>query len=433
MEVMTSMWRSATALVALLIGAAGCGEDSPGLATLPVGSEPVVSAPVTTPAPSPTSTPMTVVTVPVVASTVPVGGDPADRYLTGTTEIYRRTLSSGEDFVVRLSAEPYATVFGLVWKAPTGSAELCLGDHAVFLGVPGHFGGWGSAWVTQPWYDSEPAEPVAVRASMQAAGAANPPTEYLLLQTETEATEVVLSTREGSELDRVAVVDGLAMIIVDPDNKAEGQTINDLWVTRTMHDGQLVGPTALTPTVQDVPPECGPGDPPQRPLPDPGEQPADPDGAAEQIRQRLLLLVDLSIPADQKPDDLVDDDTGVRDAIDRLEASQYADLAHSATYEIDELVFTEPDEAWYRYTITTSAAAATYTNMFGIAVFNGDVWQITRATICQDLAAAAAPCQPEPAPIEPPTTPEWESAWMEWTKRASLYTAGDGCAPLSQC
>ena len=44
-------------------------------------------------------------------------------------------------------------MFGLVWNAPTGSAEMCLGDHALFLGVPGVIGAWGSAWVADAWAD----------------------------------------------------------------------------------------------------------------------------------------------------------------------------------------------------------------------------------------------------------------------------------------
>lgn len=75
----------------------------------------------------------------------------------------------------------------------------------------------------------------------------------------------------------------------------------------------------------------------------------------------------------------------------------------------------------------------TYSDRFGIAVFNGAVWQITRATICQDLALALSPCQPTSKVIEPPSTPEWQAAWQEWMSRANLYNANDGCGPLSQC
>ena len=35
--------------------------------------------------------------------------------------------------------------------------------------------------------------------------------------------------------------------------------------------------------------------------------------------------------------------------------------------------------------------------------------------------------------VEPPVSPEWEDSYRAWTERASLYNAGDGCSPLSQC
>jgi len=94
-------------------------------------------------------------------------------------------------------------------------------------------------------------------------------------------------------------------------------------------------------------------------------------------------------------------------------------------------VFTQPDEAWFRYTIATTTT--TYADRFGIAVFNGEVWQITRTTICQDLELALAPCQPTTHVIEPPPTPEWQAAWQEWMSRANLYLCNDGYGPLSQC
>ena len=143
------------------------------------------------------------------------------------------------------------------------------------------------------------------------------------------------------------------------------------------------------------------------------------------------MLVDQSINSDQKPTDLLDDNTGVPDAVEQLHSGQYAEVAANATYSVDELVFTKPDEAWFRYTIKTSLGD--FPDRFGIAVFDGSVWQTTRATICQDLALALAPCQPSPPPVEGPTTPEWEAAFQEWTARAQQYIGNDGCPPLSQC
>ena len=280
--------------------------------------------------------------------------------------------AAGEDFVVRLSTQSYVTVFGLSWFASTGSAEECLGNHAMFFGVPGHVGFWGSSWVSSPWFDETiPTQAVVLLSSMSAAENTNPATTYLVVRTRDDASAAT------------------------------------------------------------IPAGCSPGDPPPRPLPEHGAQPADSDAAATQIRQRHALLVDRSVPFDQKPADLLDDDTGVHDAIATLDAGQYSEVAASATYSLDELVFTQPDEAWFRYTITTTTT--TYGDRFGTAVFDGKVWQITRATICQDLALALAPCQPTPPAIEPPSTPEWEAVSREWMSRANLYMGSDGCAPLSQC
>lgn len=432
--------RSVGASVVLLLGVAACGDDSTASQSLATESAPTISAneetATTSTVPATTSTaPATTSTVLATTSTareVTDQNDPADAYLDRTMEIYRRALPNGQDFVVRVSAESYATVFGLRWTAPTGSADACLGNHAVFLGVPGHIGPWGSAWIAGAWFDAiDPAQPVVLQASMSAADNTIPTPQYLVVRTAADASEVVLSSMDGTQLDRSTVTNGIAMLVVDAQALGEGQTMNDVRVTVVTADGQSLAPSPLTPSTANIPSDCGPGKPPPRPLPQPGVQPDDPDAAATQIRQRHALLVDLSVPFDQKPANLLDDDTGVQDALATLDAGHYRDVAASATYSIDELVFTQPDEAWFRYTITTSTT--TYSDEFGIAVIIGGAWQITRATICQDLAAALAPCQPTPEPISPPTTPEWEAAWQEWMSRANLYMGNDGCPPLSQC
>ena len=357
--------------------------------------------------------------------------DPANIYLEGTTEIYRRALPDGHDFVVRLSTDTYATVFGLTWKAPTGSAQ-CLGDHAVFVGVPGDVGYWGSAWVAGPWFDqTSPSLPVVMQESMSAAANTVPATRHLVLRTSSDAGEVVLVSRAGVEFDRSTVVNGVAMVVVGPEALSGDPVMSDLRVTVVAKDGQVSAPSPLVLAAWKAAADCGPGEAPLRPLPEPGVQPEDPATAQAQIRERYAVLVDQSTPTAQKPADLLDDNSGVQEAIAGLNAGQFADLAASATYSIDELVFTQPDEAWFRYTIATTTT--TYSDRFGIATFNGKVWQITRATICQDLALALSPCQPTPETIEPPSTPEWEAAWREWISRANLYLGNDGCSPLSQC
>jgi len=342
-------------------------------------------------------------TAPLVTTSSVVGTDGAtdraDAYLGATTEIYRRRLPDGQNFVVRLSTQSYATVFGLTWTAPTGSADMCLGDHAVFLGVPGDIGPWGSAWVASAWFDDpKPTQPAVLQSSMWAAENTVPATEFLVVRVDADAAEIVLAASDGTELDRALVVNAIAMVVVDPRAKGAGETVNDLSVMVVAKDGQQSALTPLAPPGHKAPPDCGPGEPPQRPLPASGAQPADPDTAAAQIRQRHSLLVDRSVPAEGKPADLLNDDTGVQSAIAKMDAGPYRDIASTAAYSIDDLVFTRPDEAWFRYTITTSSST------FG-----------------------------DPPTVEPPMNPEWAAAWREWVGRAMLYTGNDGCPPLSQC
>lgn len=417
--------------VTMLLGLGACGDDSPeAMQTAPTA--PTRAPQTVEPATTEIVTPATTDPPPTSTQPATLGSDPANAYLGRTTEIYRRTLPDGDEFVVRLSTESYATVFGFNWLAPTGSAELCLGDHAVFLGVPDRFGGWGSAWVAAPWYDrTDPSLPVALQSTMQAAGDPTVAPQYLLVRADTAsdgATEVVLSETDGTELDRSTVSNGVAVLVLE----TEGfRSIDDVRVSLVTPDGTKSQREPIASGEQVVSAECGPGEAPPRPLPEPGRQPTNPTAAEAQIRQRHALLVDQSIPFDEKPAGLLDDATGVQDAIARMDAGPCRDVAASAKYDIDQLVFTRPEEAWFRYTIATSTQ--TYVGQFGMAVLGDAGWQITRDTICQDLAAAAASCQPEPTPIDPPLTAEWEAAWQEWTTRAGRYSVGDGCAPLSQC
>ncbi|MCU1390057.1 MAG: hypothetical protein JWL72_3395 [Ilumatobacteraceae bacterium] len=445
--------------VLLLIGLVSCG-DKP--ATQSAGSQmaatsgvtvvPAAEATTSTPAVDETTsnTALMASTTPAAATTIattsppPAGPtnssvpgststeDRTDQYLEQTKEIYRRVLPDGHDFVVRLSDETYATVFGLTWTAPTGSAATCLGDRAVFIGVPGQIGAWGSAWVVSPWFDQmDPAQPVGWEATMTAADTTSGPTQYILLRTGDDAREVVLSNSDGTERDRATVTNRVAMVAVVLDATGAAPGFNDLRVAVVGADRQASETIPLAPGARNAPSECGPGEAPHRPLPQAGLQPADPAAAEAEVRERYGLLVDQSINSDQKPTDLVDDNTGVADAVEQLHSGQYAEVAATARYSVDEFVFTKPDEAWFRYTIKTSLGE--YADRFGIAVFNGTVWQTTRATICQDLALALAPCQPAPPPIEAPTTPEWEKAYQDWTARAQQYVGNDGCPPLSQC
>lgn len=140
--------------------------------------------------------------------------------------------------------------------------------------------------------------------------------------------------------------------------------------------------------------------PPPPVLPAAGAQPTEAAAAEGLIRERFALLFDQSIPAGDKPADLLDDRTGVDDALQALASGPFGDASVTAEYVIDELVFTSPTEAWFRYTISTTVGV--FSDRFGIARLNNGVWQIVRAVLCQDLAFAGAPCNPDVLPIQPP-------------------------------
>lgn len=133
--------------------------------------------------------------------------------------MYRRTLPDGQDFVVRLSTEPYATVFRLSWTAPTGSAKRCLGDHAVFLGVPGDIGSWGPAWVAAPWFDAAvPTQPAVLLSSMWAAEDTVPATELLVVRTvDPTAAVAQISQRHALLVDRSVPLDRRPADLLDDD------------------------------------------------------------------------------------------------------------------------------------------------------------------------------------------------------------------------
>lgn len=423
--------RAITACAVLAMCMAACGENV-SISGAPAPSE---SAPTTesvdTTAPTEETTPAVPETAPNVTAAFD-GTDLADPYLEATTELYRRSLPDGQEFAIRVSDASYASVFGMVWNAPTGSAEACLGDHALFFGIPSVMRSWGSAWTAERWFNEQRStQPVVLQSSMAIDENSPLPGAYFVLRTTTDAAEIVLFASDGTQVDRAPVSNELAVAVMPSEAWREGDIIDKMTVRLVAADGQESAPVQLSYGDQTYPAECGPGEPPQRSLPAAGEQPADPEAAEAQIRERHALLIDRSLAADEKPADLLDDNTGVDDAIAVMDDGPFAEQAASATYAIDELVFTTPEEAWFRYTITTSAS--TFADRFGQAIFNGQVWQITRATLCQDLALAQAPCSPESPYLVVPLDPEYEAAWMEWQSRAMLYNSGDGCAPLSQC
>jgi hypothetical protein len=140
--------------------------------------------------------------------------------------------------------------------------------------------------------------------------------------------------------------------------------------------------------------------PPPPALPPAGPQPADAAAAEASIRERFDLLWDWETPRDEKPDDLLDDWTGVAEAVETVRQGGFGDTARTAEQIITELVFTSPTEAWFRYDIRTDITD--FRDRFGYANFIDGSWRLARDMICQDLALAGAQCVPGFVAIQPP-------------------------------
>lgn len=342
--------------------------------------------------------------------------DAAAPFIDRTVEIYRRTVADRE-IVVRRSELSWAELFGLEWRAPTGSTELCMGDYALFVGDSAMGRPYsGSAWMPIEVFDAFEGE-VAVDMSSF---------ELTVVRTSGSADEVAV-VANGSEYDRAAFVDGLAVLDL-AGLWAEPQPGEPELVL--VADGVSADPLPFEPRggrgSEEYQRDCTPGPAPQLPLPPAGEPPADPVAAEAEIVDAYARALDRSVPLALENPPSVDDITGMAEAAAEVDAGDMADIAASAEHSIDELVFTAPGEAWFRYTITVDSG--TLSGRYGIARFNGSVWQITRDTICQDLALAGGNCVPASAQNQPPEPPGWTETLAEYERTANLYWAWD-CLP----
>ncbi len=421
--------------------------------------EPVV-VPLTTLAPSDDGANATADTVPVnedtPAETVAVGSvevevdssglypdpyqydpnapDPAEPYIEQSTEIYRRETPSGTDVRVLRSNVPYGELFGIEWDLPTGTQDACLGGDAIFIGSPDGPPQWLSSWTVRQWRALDPTQEIAID-EYYTATASN-----LIVRTDLAAREVTLT--HGTEVhDRAEFIDGVAVIEMAGfgDGAFEGGETGPLLTMAVDTEdgeselrtfpvyGQYYGQQLAT-TGCIAPPIPG------QELPEAGaEQPVDVVAAEAAVRERHAILVDRSDI--EKPEDILTDDTGVTEARAQMEAGGYAESAAGAAYTIDGVVFTDAETAWFEYTI--DAPSGTFGHRFGQAIYNGEVWQITRQTICQDLSLAGGYCDgDENTPnLEPPLADgvDFNQAMAEWQVLQNSFFEKLQCNPLNPC
>lgn len=372
--------------------------------------------------------------------------DLADPYLDQTTVVFDEVMNDDVQFVVRLSDVSYGELFDIEWTAPTGSTEECLGGPAMIIGDPtGERGGRNdaSAW------DAYPLPQLSEEYPTDVATAAGPfsfridqdaDTSVFVVRTQLPVSEVVVQG-EGFTTTSAEFVDGVAAVTVTAEMVRDEQgsfsvPFDQATVTLQPEPSADIAPSLLTLALFDdgqpdlVPPDCVPTFPPDAALPDPGEQPADPIGAKATIRERFALAVDPTIPFGDKPDDLFDSALGIEQAIDEALNGPNAGYIRDARYEIVDLVFTSPTEAWFEYDLE---ALGVMFRPFGRATLAGEEWQISRNTICQDLAQAGAICEPAAAAETPPADPTIAPPTTLSESELFAYTEPLFCNPIRPC
>ncbi len=238
-----------------------------------------------------------------------------------------------------------------------------------------------------PWY-AEAFEGRAVSSLMLGANDSNPQW-VVVVQTPPGVTNVGVAFEDGST-DETTPQNGFAMLTVPgvlPEPTDSGIDSGD----------ELYGGAIGT---WDDPVFLESCAPPPPALPDAGDQPADPAAAEADINAAMAALYG-AIGSDGEAGDFLDDASGVAEAREQVQGGGFAADAASATATIDELVFTAPDEAWFRYRVDTDGND--FSNRYGIAVFVDGSWKITRATVCQDLQLAGGDCGGGWEPISPPS------------------------------
>ena len=271
------------------------------------------------------------------------------------------------------------------WVAP----RWCYGDAELRIGLSGP----GLIDVTGATWFSELPAGVAVSAT-HAGWADGQPLGVIAVQVAEGITEVTATS--GDVTDRAAPVGGAVVLLlpgVDPYIDGYSVDVTDASGARTLTEAELNPMNSA-----EWHEAC---EPPPPALPDAGEQPADAAAAEAAVRDVFATLFSSSTPFEDQPAGLLDDDTGVAAAIEVARNGDFADAVATAEYTIEDFVFTSPTEAWFRYSIATGTSY--FGQRYGTAYLIDGSWRISRAVICQDLALAGAPCEPDPGPIYPPS------------------------------
>lgn len=120
----------------------------------------------------------------------------------------------------------------------------------------------------------------------------------------------------------------------------------------------------------------------------PGEQPADADDARAEVTTLMESMYGAGALLDRL--DHVNDSTGIAEALEQFEGGSFDGEVSSAVAIVDDVVFTTPDGATFRYSIRTDMYGCD--RRVGAAVRVNDVWKITRGTVCSDFSLGGVSC-----------------------------------------
>jgi hypothetical protein len=221
------------------------------------------------------------------------------------------------------------------------------------------------------------------------------PVAWAVTQVGPEVARVRVSFAAGGA-DEMEPKDGVAVLASAVAAAGPGVVPPAGGTVQALDAGGGVIATGELPTnrpVEDVvlsDPACAPR-PPELPEPH-GPPPADQEAARADIDAAFATLYNRSLPEEERGTRL-DDNRGVKQAVEQVERNYPGALEQQATIRVDEVRFLSPTEAAVRYAILLPGySTPEFPNRTGRAVLIDGVWKVTRDTLCADLALGGGEC-----------------------------------------
>ena len=115
------------------------------------------------------------------------------------------------------------------------------------------------------------------------------------------------------------------------------------------------------------------------------------DASRAQIRTAFANVYTGVLPiADRMA--FIDDPSGVEAVLTAISSGPAAPIALSSRVSVDRITFDSDASAIVRYTVMIDGSPPV-AGRTGTATRNGEVWKVSRTTVCTDLAGIGAPCQ----------------------------------------